>query len=505
MRTRRAASLAAVVLLAATVSAQITFEEAVGGLSSKDPKVRLHSATLLKESAYVESAIPLAKLVSDPDNAVQLEAIAAELAIFTAGRSGPKRVGIVTIEDRSRPVAQQVFDAGPLVLGPAPVPPVVLLVMRLAALDDSAQVCAEAIYGFGALGSSLSGKARRDLLQSSQTDLATVMTLAIPALRIAAVRAIGRVYEHRPGDPPIDQKLGNALINAVNEPDRAMKIAAMDTVGLIRERRAVEGLTQLFEFYGDGDLGQAAFGALTRIGDKSSVPALRAAALPASRRRCKILAIEGLARTGDASHIPAIQDALNREGDPRVIDAGISPAAMLINGSIERTHRVAQPAEVARPRAAIPRRDRARTRRPADRVRAGSLTARARPTSPISSPSPTIRRALPVVATLVKDMDKQVAASRGARGGVAHSGAVKLPRSFYNRPTLDVARDLIGKVLVHNRRGVLTSGVIVEVEAYIGESDPACHAAPGPTKRNAPLYGPPGLRTSISITACTGW
>ena len=39
----------------------------------------------------------------------------------------------------------------------------------------------------------------------------------------------------------------------------------------------------------------------------------------------------------------------------------------------------------------------------------------------------------------------------------------------------------------------LASGVIVEVEAYIGESDPACHAAPGPTARNAPLYGPPGF------------
>ena len=69
---------------------------------------------------------------------------------------------------------------------------------------------------------------------------------------------------------------------------------------------------------------------------------------------------------------------------------------------------------------------------------------------------------------------------------------MKLPRSFYNRPTLDVARDLIGKVLVHYRRGVRTSGAIVEVEAYIGESDPACHAAPGPTPRNAPLYGPSG-------------
>jgi DNA-3-methyladenine glycosylase len=67
-----------------------------------------------------------------------------------------------------------------------------------------------------------------------------------------------------------------------------------------------------------------------------------------------------------------------------------------------------------------------------------------------------------------------------------------LPRSFYNRPTLTVARELIGARLVRILDGVKLVGFISETEAYIGEDDLACHAKAGLTKRTAPMYGQPG-------------
>ncbi|MCP4685359.1 MAG: DNA-3-methyladenine glycosylase [bacterium] len=69
----------------------------------------------------------------------------------------------------------------------------------------------------------------------------------------------------------------------------------------------------------------------------------------------------------------------------------------------------------------------------------------------------------------------------------------KLPRSFYNRPTLEVAPDLLGKHIVYRSSERRLSARIVEVEAYIGENDPACHAAPGPTKRNRVMFGRAGF------------
>ncbi|HEY9510240.1 MAG TPA: DNA-3-methyladenine glycosylase [Verrucomicrobiae bacterium] len=70
--------------------------------------------------------------------------------------------------------------------------------------------------------------------------------------------------------------------------------------------------------------------------------------------------------------------------------------------------------------------------------------------------------------------------------------ARKLPREFYDRDTVLVARDLLGKLLVHVSEGVERIGRIVEVEAYLGPHDLAAHSSRGLTPRTKPMFGPPG-------------
>jgi len=72
------------------------------------------------------------------------------------------------------------------------------------------------------------------------------------------------------------------------------------------------------------------------------------------------------------------------------------------------------------------------------------------------------------------------------------NSALKLPRSFYEQSTIEVAKQLLGKYLVRKHPAGSTIGRIVEAEAYIGPQDLACHASKGRTKRTEVMFGPAG-------------
>ena len=330
------------------LAAQVPFDQAARDLSNTDPAVRLRTVQALAEAAYSESAVPLARLVTDPQDAVQLAAIAAELNIFIAERIVPKkRIGLV-VEVRNQILAEPLFSAGPSKIGPRHVPMEVLTALRAAARDDNRRVGLEALYAFGTLADEPSGEQRRDVLRTSGPDVAALIGASDPALRFAAVRVMGRLFARRAGDAAVDSTVGDALISALNDNDRAIKIAAMRALGAMRYDRAVESLTKLFEYYGKGDNAEAALDALAHIAHPASIP-LFAAQLAGKTPALRALAIDGLAREGDQAALDQIKAVADTDRDDAVSLAGAFAAALLGNGSLDRlVHAAAKPRPQAR-------------------------------------------------------------------------------------------------------------------------------------------------------------
>lgn len=320
--------------LPASSRSQATFESVISDLASPDAAKRLKAVQLLKAAAYPEAAVPLASLVTDPNDDVQLEAIAAELNIFLAEKIVPrKRVGFV-IEVRTPIAADAAFSGGPLMLGQLPVPSEVLAALRAGARDDHPRIALESLYAFGTLASGAAFAARRDLLHTSGPDLTAMLGAADPALRFAAMRVIGRVFEWRRDEPPVGDQVGDAVITALNDRDRALRSAAMQTLGAMRYERSIRALSDLFTFFGKGDPAAASLDALAHIAHPSS-SALFASLLAGRSAVIKGIAIEGLARIGDKSKWSDVEAALQSERTESVQLAGRFAAAALSGAPIE--------------------------------------------------------------------------------------------------------------------------------------------------------------------------
>jgi HEAT repeat protein len=314
--------------------AQVPFERAMEDLASPDAAIRLRTVHLLKEAAYLEAAVPLAKLVVDPQDEVQLAAIAAELNIFLAEKIvSRKRVGFI-VEVRTPVAADAVFDSGPLAIGTQPVPTEVLDALRAASRDDNPRVRLEAVYAFGVLAVEPGGSRRREMLLTSGPDLAAMIGAVDPFHRYAALRVIGRVFERRPEDGPVDQYVGDAVVGALNDREKAMQSAAMQALGAMRYERGVQALMDLFQHYGGGGMAAEALDAVARIAHPSSLPLL-ASQLASKNAGLKGIAIEGLARAGDRARLADIQNVLTTERNEGLVLAGRFASAMLAGGTLD--------------------------------------------------------------------------------------------------------------------------------------------------------------------------
>jgi HEAT repeat protein len=386
---------------------QASFDQVMTNLASPDAATRLRAVRLLKDAAYLEAAEPLARLVTDPDDAVQAEAVAAELNIFLAEKVvSRKRVGFV-FEVRTKIAASAAFSAGPLALGSRPVPPSVLVALRAAARDENPQIGIEALYAFGTLGVEPGGNARREMLRTSGPDLAAMIGSSSAAFRLVGVRVIGRLFEVRPGDPPIEQTVGDAVITALNDGDRGVRVAAMAALGAMRYDRAVQALADLFKYYRRGELAAAALDAIARIGHASSAPVLTPI-LEGKDATQKAIAIEGFARMGNRAKLTDIAAALAGERRQAVLLAGNFASAVLSNAPIEpltealRQERVRVQArqyliEIAPGRSALFTRQ---AQNPDARTRADVADILGLSYDPA---------ALPIVESMLKDPDPQVA------------------------------------------------------------------------------------------------
>ena len=194
---------------------QVRFDDVVRNLRNPDPKERAAAVRLLRDAKYPEAVGPMAPLVLDPLDDIQLEAIAAELAFFIDQDVRTKKMVGFVVEQRRSGIAAGAFDLGPLAVWPRPVPPELVSALLQAIDDDNPKVRLEAIYAAGVM-------ARAPLAPEQTQKLIKALDHYDAPVRSAAARVIARLKVTEASD---------ALIKAVNDSQPEVRYAAMRALG----------------------------------------------------------------------------------------------------------------------------------------------------------------------------------------------------------------------------------------------------------------------------------
>jgi HEAT repeat protein len=271
--------IAAVIVVASGVSRtvmaqQYSFDEVASGLKHRDAATRLRAIQILKDADYPEAAVPIAAVLGDPDDRVQLAAIDAERSLFTS-RAVPRKRKIGFVIEVRTVAGGELAAAGRLALKARAIPPQVLTGLAEALRDRAPEVRAEAMTLAALLGS---------VACTPQTRL----TPSSPASSEACAQ------------------IGNALVDNINSREATLRRGAMQALGQIRYTNAIQALSDQFSFYQKGPDAAAALEGLAGIGHPMSVSIFEDA-LTNSNAGVRRLAVEGLARAGHRDALSTFQ------------------------------------------------------------------------------------------------------------------------------------------------------------------------------------------------------
>jgi HEAT repeat protein len=290
----------------------LAFEDVIRNLRNPDPKVRISSVRLLRDASYPEAVVPMARLVNDPIDEIQLEVIAAELSFFLVEPVPPRRKVALLVEVRSDDQAGRAFEMGPLVAWPKPAPAELISELLKALDDEHPKVRQEAIYTLGVIGAgAIAGENAEQLIKA--------LDHYDPAIRAGAARVIGRV--RLPG-------AGESLMKAMNDSSDQVRKASMRALGDLREESAVKALNDQLIYSGKGEPAYSALDALARIAHPSSAPLFKerlADRDPWMRRA----AAEGLGRLAEASAFDALHAGVGGD-DSEMVRAAMAFALLKI-------------------------------------------------------------------------------------------------------------------------------------------------------------------------------
>jgi HEAT repeat protein len=291
----------AIVAAAAAALAQpAKFEDVVRNLRNPDKKIRVSAVRLLREAGYAEAIGPMAPLVNDPVNEIQLEAIASELTFFLVEPVPAKKRVALVLEVRTEGRGPAAFEAGPLATWPKTAPPELIDALLTAIDDDDKNVRLEAVYTLGVVA----GASGTPLSDANAARLIKALDHYDPRVRAGAAQVIGRLRIRSATD---------GLLKAVNDSSAAVRFASIRALGDVGgDEKLVQTITEQLNYYERGDGAYASLTALGRLAHPSSVPVFESY-LKDKDPRLRRAAVEGLAHVGDAKTVAQFVQTVNQD------------------------------------------------------------------------------------------------------------------------------------------------------------------------------------------------